>query len=70
MPSILFTCPNTQRRASTGIETDVRSLTAVWSKNLEVQCTLCGEVHKMSVREAYVESTLSEVYQMRRNSLP
>jgi hypothetical protein len=60
MPSLLFTCPKTRRQASTGIQTDVQSLCAVWSKKLEVHCSLCGEMHEISIRETYIEGALHD----------
>ena len=58
MAILFFTCPNTRQRAPTGIEMDVQSLRTTWSKKLEVKCSLCGEVHEMTVRETYVDSAL------------
>jgi hypothetical protein len=60
MPSLLFTCPKTRKQAPTGIETDVQSLRAVWSKTLEIQCSLCGEMHEISIRETYIEGALHD----------
>ena len=54
MAPLLFTCPATHRRAPTRIETDAKSLAAAWKKTLKVQCPHCGEVHRISVREAYL----------------
>jgi transcription elongation factor Elf1 len=60
MAVLFFTCPNTGRRAPTGINTDPQSLRAAWSEKLEVHCSLCGKVHEMSVRETYVDSVLHD----------
>ena len=60
MSALLFTCPNTQKRASTGVGTDVASLRASWSDILEVHCPFCGEVHKISVRETFIDSALHD----------
>jgi hypothetical protein len=51
---------NTQRRAPTTIKTDVASLRANWSEKLKIDCSLCGEVHEVSVREIFVDSALRE----------
>jgi hypothetical protein len=58
MAILFFTCPNTRQRAPTGIETDVKNLRATWSERLKIHCSLCGEVHEMTVRETYVDSAL------------
>ena len=60
MASLLFTCPKTNQRASTGIETDVQSLSASWKVTLKVNCPHCGEVHEISVRETYINGALSD----------
>lgn len=60
MAVLSFTCPNTRRRAPTNIATDVKSLRAAWSEKLKVHCSLCGEVHEMSVRETFVDSALHD----------
>jgi hypothetical protein len=54
MAPLPFTCPTTHRRAPTCIETDPKSLAAAWKKTLKVECPHCGEVHGISVREAYI----------------
>jgi hypothetical protein len=54
MSPLLFTCPITHRRAPTCIETSPKSLAAAWKKSLRVECPHCGEVHRVSVREAYI----------------
>jgi hypothetical protein len=49
-----YICPNTNRPASAGIETDPDSLRACWRKALAVKCPHCGDVHEILVREAYM----------------
>jgi hypothetical protein len=60
MAFLLFTCPNTRRRAPTSIEMNVASLHATWSQLLKVHCSLCGEVHEISVSETFVDSALHD----------
>ena len=60
MAPLLFTCPTTHRRAPTRIETDPNSLAAAWRKTLKVECPHCGEVHRISVREAYVKFAIQD----------
>ena len=59
MATLLFTCPNTNQRAPTGIETDVQSLSTSWKARLKVNCPYCGELHEISVRETYINDVLS-----------
>ena len=60
MAPLLFTCPTTHRRAPTRIETDPNSLAAAWKKTLKVECPHCGDVHRISVREAYVKFAIQD----------
>ena len=60
MSALLFTCPNTKQRAPTTIQTDVKSLRASWRKKLAINCSLCGQVHEIAVREAYTEGVLRD----------
>ncbi len=39
---------------------DVETLRASWSKMLRIHCSLCGEVHELSVREAYTDGILRD----------
>jgi hypothetical protein len=54
MSPLPFTCPHTHRRFPTRVETDPKSLAAAWRKTLRVDCPHCGEVHRLTVREAYI----------------
>jgi hypothetical protein len=60
MALLLFTCPNTNQKAPTGIETDVQSLRASWNVALKVNCPHCGGVHEISVRETYINGALDD----------
>ena len=42
MATLLFNCPKTHQQAPTGIETDVKSLSAAWKATLKLNCPLCG----------------------------
>jgi hypothetical protein len=58
MASLLFTCPQTHQKVSTGVETDAQSLRASWKTTLKVNCPYCGAVHEIAVREAYLDSAI------------
>ena len=57
---LLVPCPRTGRQIPTGIETDVQSQRASWKRMLTLDCPHCGEVHELSVREAYLSSALKD----------
>src|SRR5262245_40869119 len=58
MARLLFTCPNTSRKASTGIEMDVQGLRQYWKLTLKFDCPHCDDVHDVRVREVYIESAV------------
>jgi transcription elongation factor Elf1 len=60
MSPLFFTCPNTNRRASIVIQTDAQSLRASWRAMLKVNCSRCGGVHEISVRETFINTALFE----------
>jgi hypothetical protein len=60
MASLRFACPKTNQQVATGVETDVQGLSASWKETLKVKCPHCGEVHEISVRDAYINSALSD----------
>jgi hypothetical protein len=60
MTTLLFTCPKTRQQAPTGVETDVQSLRAAWTKTLKVECPHCGETHELPIRDTYIEGALRD----------
>jgi hypothetical protein len=68
MPALFFTCPNTQQRAPTGIQMDVKSLRASWSKKIKVNCSLCGKVHELSVRDTYTDAIMRDAIEAFRRA--
>jgi hypothetical protein len=60
MAPLLFICPKTNQRAPTGIETDLKSLSASWRATLKLNCPHCNEVHEISVSETYLNAALQD----------
>jgi phage FluMu protein Com len=60
MAPLLFICPKTNQRAPTGIETDLKSLSASWRATLKLNCPHCSEVHEISVSETYLNAALQD----------
>jgi hypothetical protein len=63
--SLLFTCPNTSRKLSTGVEMDVPGLRAHWNSTLRLDCPHCRDVHDIAVREVYMDAALDGLDQSR-----
>jgi hypothetical protein len=53
-----FFCPTTHQQVPTGIKTDVQGLRASWRSTVSVDCKHCGQVHEISVRDAYLSGAL------------
>ena len=58
MACLLFTCPNTSRKASTGIEMDVQGLRQYWKLTLKLDCPHCDGIHDVRVRKVYIDSAV------------
>ena len=54
MACLHFTCPNTNRKAPTGVEMDVQGLRTHWRSTLTFDCPHCDDVHDVCVREVYL----------------
>ena len=63
---LLFTCPNTNRKAPTGVEMDVQGLRAHWKARLKLDCPYCSDVHDICVRDVYINGALDNLDQLRR----
>jgi hypothetical protein len=62
---LLFTCPNTSQKLSTGVEMDVPGLRAHWNSTLRLDCPHCRDVHDISVRQVYMDAALEGLDQSR-----
>ena len=60
MASLFFICPKTRHKASTGIETDAKSLQAAWTGTMKVDCPHCHAAHDISVRDTYIEAVAQD----------
>ena len=69
MPVLWIICPNTHQDTPTRIETDVKALSAAWKRTLKIACPHCGEVHRTSVREAYIAGALRDATDRLRRSI-
>jgi hypothetical protein len=61
-----FTCPNTNRRAPTGVEMDAQSLRAHWRSTLRCDCPHCDDVHDISVRDVYLNGAVDNLHRLMR----
>jgi hypothetical protein len=61
MVSLLTECPKTREPIDVGINIDRKSLASSWSKSVIVRCPHCNEEHTVKVREAFVQSEISNL---------
>ena len=66
MAILHFTCPNTNRRAPTGVEMDVQSLRAHWKSTLRCDCPHCHSVHDICVRDEYLNGAVDNLHRLMR----
>ena len=52
MERLFFTCPMTQRRVDSGVETEIGTLLQIKSKRVRQPCPACGQTHEWTVRDA------------------
>lgn len=61
MDTLHFRCPNTNKSASAGAETDVNRLARRWNDMVSVECPHCSKVHQVRFRDAYIEGTVQRL---------
>jgi hypothetical protein len=59
MPQLRMQCPKTHRTFDSHVILDPWSLAKVWTSTIKATCPHCGEVHRLSVREAYMDTVLA-----------
>jgi endogenous inhibitor of DNA gyrase (YacG/DUF329 family) len=60
MTELSAVCPTTGKRVTTGVHTDFVTLTKLWFSDVRVTCPHCGKKHAIKIREAYIESAVSD----------
>ena len=55
-----FICPRTSAALNFDIPTDEDALAVLWSKPLKINCPVCGTVHTMDYKNAYITGVMSE----------
>ena len=66
MGMLMITCPETGRRAFTGIQTDAASLTLIPPVNAQLACPRCGHTHVWSILDAELVNDLCSPYDRSR----
>jgi hypothetical protein len=58
MPLLMFACPSTGVKFTSGINTDERSLASVAQLPVTLQCPLCGNTHRLTARSGSFEEAV------------
>lgn len=71
MAAVIFECPRTRRLINPGVDTDERSLWAVGSEKLRVDCPHCRKIHQLPMRSGRLtEDAWPEVLSARDQPKP
>ena len=57
MNFLVFTCPTTGKDFSSHIHTDMQTVARVEKVPVTLHCSVCGKVHRMTVKNGHLEST-------------
>ena len=55
LTKLQFRCPDTRRPVAYEAPGDARTLKDLWARQLFVTCPHCGQIHRFSFRDAYVQ---------------
>jgi len=55
-----FTCAATGKKLDYDVPNDAATLKSLWSRQLELSCPHCGEVHGFTFRTAYLRAVIDE----------
>jgi hypothetical protein len=61
MTPLVVRCPNTRGPVVTRVDTSIEGLAEVWDKTLRLSCPHCGVEHYVKVREAFIQSEISDM---------
>ena len=56
---LMFRCPATNRQCECDVATDAANLARVWKATKDIKCKICGEMHRIKVRDAFVDMAIS-----------
>lgn len=59
IPFLMFRCPATNRQCECDVATDSTNLAKAWKTTKHIKCRICGEMHQIKIREAFVDMAMS-----------
>jgi hypothetical protein len=58
-PFLMFRCPATNRQCECDVATDPANLAKAWKTTKHIKYRICGEMHQIKIREAFVDMAMS-----------
>lgn len=58
-PFLKFRCPTTSEQCECDITTDAANLAKVWKMTKNVECMICGGMHQIKIRDAFLDMVMS-----------
>jgi len=58
-PFLMFRCPTTNRQCKCDVTTDAANLAKVWKMTKDIKCRICGEMHQIKIRDAFLDMAMS-----------
>ena len=56
---LMFRCPTTNRQCKCDVATDAATLAKVWKMTKDIKCRICGEMHQIKIRDAFLDMAMS-----------
>ena len=58
-PFLIFRCPTTNQQCECDVATDAANLAKVWKMTKDIKCRICGEMHKIKIRDAFLDMVMA-----------
>lgn len=56
---LMFRCPTTSQQCECDVATDAATLAKVWKMTKDMKCKICGEMHQIKIRDAFLDMAMS-----------
>jgi hypothetical protein len=56
---LTFRCPTTHRQFECDVATDAANLAKIWKMTKGIKCKICGEMHQVKIRDAFLDMAIS-----------
>ena len=56
---LMFRCPATNQQCECDVATDAANLARVWKTTKDIMCRICGEMHQIKIRDAFLDMAMS-----------